>query len=84
MILVGSKHNLVLLALDMRLTVALCILCINVELVTAGGITKFMNIPSPMTKNNYNKINFLLKDAAKTIAKKTMCDAAGKLTMLQM
>ena len=38
--------------------------------------TTFMNMPAPMTKNNYNKITHLRKNAAKKVANKSMRDAA--------
>ena len=44
-----------------------------------GGIKKwatFMNMPSTMCQTSYDKINILVKDAAKAFALKTMKDAA--------
>ena len=36
----------------------------------------FMNTPSSITKNNYNKINKICREAAKEVAEMTMTDAA--------
>lgn len=44
-----------------------------------NGLRKFtmlMNMPPPMTENNYGKINKLCRTAAKKVAEKTMSDAA--------
>jgi len=38
--------------------------------------TTYMNMPSSICKTSYNKINVLLRDAAKTVAKNTMQKAA--------
>ena len=50
------------------------------------GLRKFamlMNMPSPMTANNYSKINKLCRTAAKTVAEKTMSDAAVSVREIQ-
>ena len=50
------------------------------------GLRKFamlMNMPPPMTANNYSKINKLCRTAAKTVAEKTMSDAAVSVREIQ-
>ena len=47
-----------------------------------AGISKFatyMNMPQTLCKTSYNKVNYLLKNAAKTVAKKTMVDATNEV-----
>ena len=39
----------------------------------------FMDMPQPMTRNNFDKINKLCKTAAKEVAMDTMIDAANEI-----
>ena len=39
----------------------------------------FLDMPAPMTKNNYDKVSKNLKEAAKTVAERTMSEAAKEL-----
>ena len=50
------------------------------------GLRKFamlMNMPPPMTANNYSKINKFCRTAAKTVAEKSMSDAAVSVREIQ-
>ena len=47
-----------------------------------SGLSKwstYMNMPPPMCKTSYNKINSILASAAKSIALNSMCDAAKEI-----
>ena len=42
--------------------------------------TSFMNMPNPMTQNNYDKVVDKIVDATKLVAEETMIDAANDLS----
>ena len=44
-----------------------------------SGLSTYMNMPPPMCKTSYNKINSILASAAKSVALNSTCDAAKEI-----